>query len=439
MRVNIYLKSNKSFIKKILILILFALCCFLIKENVFALESTDISALRAKYIDYYTENVEINNTNTKTINHSSQPVSNVFNYVEQYFDEAYFIDFNVNQSCFNCNSHNIYIFNKPVDIKFNRGSDYGNSYYNYYTFMSRDNSEFKYVSITVVDSSNKYNSSGYFSDVVMYLYENGSYIGTSYGDKYILDNGNFIISNTDFIFINSSNYIIKNYDTQENIDTVIAGHVTIPDSSLDIPNWTENLDPTADMNILEKIIYWIKSIPSAIGKLLNDTVNAISDFLYNLFVPNNEILSNKFNQLYTSTAQQFGFLFYPFDWMVSVLTRFMSIQDTGSYVISWPDIKVPNFDFTIISSGSFDFNSILSHPSINLMHNYYLIIVDAICIISFINLCIDEYHTIFGGTYISNYESITEVDSTTFDSKGSEVSSKHTESTTRGRKESKKK
>ena len=113
-------------------------------------------------------------------------------------------------------------------------------------------------------------------------------------------------------------------------------------------------------------------------------------------MPSEQDLSNWFNDVNTSLTEQFGFLSYPFTWVITFLQRFTELQDTGSYVVSWSDIKVPNFDFVIISKGSFDFASLLDNANIKSMHDIYLMCMDALLIFSFFNYCSNVYNRIFG-------------------------------------------
>ena len=138
-------------------------------------------------------------------------------------------------------------------------------------------------------------------------------------------------------------------------------------------------------NFFEQIIDAWNSMWTDFGKVMKQ-----------LFVPSEQDLSNWFNDVNTSLTEQFGFLSYPFTWVITFLQRFTELQDTGSYVVSWSDIKVPNFDFVIISKGSFDFASLLDNANIKSMHDIYLMCMDALLIFSFFNYCSNVYNRIFG-------------------------------------------
>lgn len=131
-------------------------------------------------------------------------------------------------------------------------------------------------------------------------------------------------------------------------------------------------------------------------KSTEDFWSNFRNMLRSLFVPSKEDLSNWFKGVNESLTNQFGFLSYPFTWIITFLERFTELTDTGSYMISWPDFKVANFDGTIISAGSFDLASLLNDSNIKNMHDIYLMCVDALLMLSFFNYCSNIYNRVFG-------------------------------------------
>lgn len=150
-----------------------------------------------------------------------------------------------------------------------------------------------------------------------------------------------------------------------------------------------------------------QSILDLPGKLL--------DMLKSLFIPDDDFFKNKFNTLLDSITSKLGFLGYPFVLVADTLDFFLTIEDTGSYVISWPDVKVPNFEqHVIIKSGSFDLATLLDNQAILYAHNLYFVFINALLILSFCKLCNNVYARIFGGeedttdyitttTYVDDY------------------------------------
>ena len=108
---------------------------------------------------------------------------------------------------------------------------------------------------------------------------------------------------------------------------------------------------------------------------------------------------------------------YPFTWVITFLQRFTELTDTGSYIISWSDIKVPNFDYVIISKGSFDLASLLNNSNIKTMHDIYLMCIDALVILSFFNYCSNVYNRIFGNNDIYETDILSASQNYTIDDK----------------------
>lgn len=159
-------------------------------------------------------------------------------------------------------------------------------------------------------------------------------------------------------------------------------------------------------NFFEKVTDAFNNMWTDFGKMMKQ-----------LFVPSESELSNWFNDVNNSLTEQFGFLSYPFTWVITFLQRFTELTDTGSYVISWSDIKVPNFDFVIISKGSFDLASLLDNSNIKTMHDIYLMCIDALVILSFFNYCSNVYNRVFGNNDIYETDILSASQNYTIDDK----------------------
>lgn len=159
-------------------------------------------------------------------------------------------------------------------------------------------------------------------------------------------------------------------------------------------------------NFFEKVTEAFNNMWTDFGKMMKQ-----------LFVPSESELSNWFNDVNTSLTEQFGFLSYPFTWVITFLQRFTELTDTGSYIISWSDIKVPNFDYVIISKGSFDLASLLNNSNIKTMHDIYLMCIDALVILSFFNYCSNVYNRIFGNNDIYETDILSASQNYTIDDK----------------------
>lgn len=154
-----------------------------------------------------------------------------------------------------------------------------------------------------------------------------------------------------------------------------------------------------------------------------EQMGPLEKFIHDLFVPSNDFLSNWFSDINDSISKQMGFLAYPFTWVLDFLENFLTLEDTGHYIISWSDIKVPNFEsFSIIEGGSFDLATLLENNTLNAFHELYFLITDALMIIAFLYLCINTYNRIFGGQ-VDNYEYISVDEGYNVDPKTGEVKS----------------
>ncbi|HIQ93868.1 TPA: hypothetical protein IAB29_01875 [Candidatus Ventrenecus stercoripullorum] len=126
-------------------------------------------------------------------------------------------------------------------------------------------------------------------------------------------------------------------------------------------------------------------------------------------------LNDWFSRMNMLFSEQFGFLAYPFTWILTFLQRLVEYQDTGHYVISWGDIKVPNFDANIISAGSFDLATLLENDVINTFHETYFIVVNGLIILSFLNYCLNKINSVLGSNDVREYDVSTASDVATFD------------------------
>lgn len=164
------------------------------------------------------------------------------------------------------------------------------------------------------------------------------------------------------------------------------------------------------VNWFQQMFNSITSIPKkiidGITSLFQWLLDGIIEGLKLLFIPSDEYLKNWFDDMQKSIEEQLGFLSYPITWILNILNRFLTLNDTGHYLISWGAIKVPNFDFNIIESGSFDLSTLLENSTINSLHSLYITVVNALMLLGFMNLCMNTYNRIFGGD-IDTYEYLT--------------------------------
>lgn len=147
-----------------------------------------------------------------------------------------------------------------------------------------------------------------------------------------------------------------------------------------------------------------------IWETIKDIPNQIGELLKSLFVPDDDYFSNKFTELSDNIEGILGFLSYPYTLVTNVFDYFMTIEDTGEYVIKWDDVKVPNFEeYSIIKAGSYDFSVLLQNEKIRLLRNIAFAFINALLTLAFLQLCHNQYSRIFGGD-ISTTEFISVTD-----------------------------
>lgn len=199
---------------------------------------------------------------------------------------------------------------------------------------------------------------------------------------------------------------------QNSTDKIINNNNTNTDKIIESNKKTQEKLDTAETT-RKGILQQILDLP---GKFL--------DMLKSLFIPADDYFSNKFDDLLDSITNKLGILGYPFVLVLDTFDFFLTVEDTGSYLIEWDNITVPNFeDHVIIPAGSFDFSSLLSITPLNLLHNLYFVFINALLILSFFKLCNNTYARIFGGE-VDEVEYLTTSEEFYFDKEGELTGSK---------------
>ncbi len=103
--------------------------------------------------------------------------------------------------------------------------------------------------------------------------------------------------------------------------------------------------------------------------------------------------NDKFQRLYDFFKQHFGFLSYPFEFVINLLHRVFNIN-YGEPVLHFPQITNPLDDTVIFEGFDYNFKSILEIKGISYFYNIYLIAVDAILIFAFIKGCLKTFEEV---------------------------------------------
>lgn len=162
----------------------------------------------------------------------------------------------------------------------------------------------------------------------------------------------------------------------------------------------ERLPYTSDDSTDDSSNWSIWDFLKGIFEKIGDLLSSIGDFFTNLidtfikiFVPSTNFFSNIFSDLGDWFELKLGFIFYPFQFFLDVFDRITNIE-FGEPVISIPDITEPFSDEILIHAVEFNFNDLLENENIETAHNYYLMFVDAILIIGFINLLKNKFEEV---------------------------------------------
>ena len=142
-----------------------------------------------------------------------------------------------------------------------------------------------------------------------------------------------------------------------------------------------------------------KSILQNIIALPKTIINLLTDALKSLFIPSDDFWQNNFNDVEDLIEKKLGVLGYPFILVNNTLNFFLTLDDSNDYVITWNDVKVPNFNYVIIPAGSYDLGSVLEDSNIKYAHDLYMLCLNALILLSFVKLCHNKYVDIFGGQY----------------------------------------
>ena len=118
------------------------------------------------------------------------------------------------------------------------------------------------------------------------------------------------------------------------------------------------------------------------------------DGLKSLFIPSDDFFDTYFNNLRDWFSERLGFLWTPFDVIIEILEDISSINFSEP-IISCPDIYEPFTNTKIISSFSYNLNSLLDNSTFSTVHNIYLVCVDAIIIFALIHLTHKKIEEVF--------------------------------------------
>lgn len=105
--------------------------------------------------------------------------------------------------------------------------------------------------------------------------------------------------------------------------------------------------------------------------------------------------NDKFQRLFDFFTDHFGFLTYPFEFIINLLTRVLNINFEEP-ILRFPQIVNPLNDEVIFNGFDYNFNSILQYEGIKYFYNIYLIAVDFILATAFVIGCKNTLEGVLG-------------------------------------------
>lgn len=80
-----------------------------------------------------------------------------------------------------------------------------------------------------------------------------------------------------------------------------------------------------------------------------------------------------------------GFLSYPLQLVVNILTRISNIN-FAEPIINIPDISEPFTNELLVHATKFNFNDLLNNNILKTVHDIYFVLIDAVIIFALVNL-----------------------------------------------------
>lgn len=104
---------------------------------------------------------------------------------------------------------------------------------------------------------------------------------------------------------------------------------------------------------------------------------------------------SRFDKLLDFFKERFGFLTYPFEFIVDLLTRILNI-DYSEPIIHIPEMYCPGTDIKIFDGYDYNFNTLLEDEILSNVYNIYLIAVDFVIVIGVVFLAKNTLMEVLG-------------------------------------------
>ena len=249
----------------------------------------------------------------------------------------------------------------------------------------------------------------YITGNISYITFNINNIGykNKYGDDvYYDENGNFRPTPVLFLeYVNSTTVRIRTQPFTFNEFIMLECYTSFEDNEFtkntNIYNYTvvqggEFSESKIDMyyfylDVQVDGIYYFKFYNIESKEYTQNSIDVnIKEFINN----NLSNIDNFSDKMFIWARNHFGFLFYPFEFIISFLNRVLNINYSEP-ILTIPELREPFFNNKILDETVFNFNSILSNSTIVFVYNIYLVVVDSILIFSFIIFCKHIFEEVF--------------------------------------------
>lgn len=354
MNININLKPSRK-LKKLLLLLLFALLCFFIKNKVFALNVPDY----LENFSDYTINCDTSNTSACPDDnpHTFKAMTEYFTGIMHRYSLVAYDDFYADYD------YRFYFFSVvPYAEKIEHYQEGVHLYdfYNLYDTPTKTiNSTFIFI---------RCNSKVKTCDVPRFSY---SIFNTVIENKY----------NAGIYDDNFEHLVHSNFNFQD-----INEKILFEQTSNKLVDWTDSEDLENDnRNWFEKLIDNIIAIPQRFASYIKD-----------LFIPKEEQFTEFLNDEFDFMKKKLGFFWYPIELITDFVNRVKEIAESKNANFHIP--KVTFMGTEIIKEINFDLYSIIeTDEQFKKIYNIYNIFVSGLIIIWLSNLAIKEYNKTIGG------------------------------------------
>lgn len=292
----------------------------------------------------------------------------------------------------------------------NSGEFYGDKFqdfyllvYNYYASDVENLNIYPQKEILISGgNSNKYYSNDYdssyiymipMSDLGVIFRNNGKYGLKLATKKQVEFEGKFIDTYDFFYDVTFSVANLSLEEEERNVQDAMLSQMEEQNKQLQENNKNSK-------NIFEKIGDILSFInPLSENFFAYKLLNLLYEGLKMLFIPSDEFFSNWFTDLNNAFKDQFGLLYYP----IGVIVEFLESLEPKLTVCE-PILNIPELSFdlfghnvTLLSSSSYNFNSLLENEKFAKVHGYCLFFVNVIFTIGIIKFASVIALEVFGG------------------------------------------